>query len=200
MTGAGPFQCISPLASLCYHMYCICNTKEVASWGRLPVAMRLPRHEVEVVDAFARSHGMTKTDAFLHFLRRGIEGEGMVVERLDAIEAALREVVRRLPGDEACDAEAVAEAVAREAAMFPAIERVVLFGSFARGEATLASDIDLRIEVDRGEPFSLYDLARFQKAVGRRTGREVDAVTADAIANENLAAAIAREGRVVYER
>ena len=170
MTGAGPFQCISPLASLCYHMYCICNTKEVASWGRLPVAMRLPRHEVEVVDAFARSHGMTKTDAFLHFLRRGIEGE------------------------------AVAEAVAREAAMFPAIERVVLFGSFARGEATLASDIDLRIEVDRGEPFSLYDLARFQKAVGRRTGREVDAVTADAIANENLAAAIAREGRVVYER
>ena len=43
-------------------------------------------------------------------------------------------------------------------------------------------------------------MARFQKAVERRTGREVQLVTADDIGNVNLAAAIEREGIVAYER
>lgn len=47
---------------------------------------------------------------------------------------------------------------------------------------------------------SLYDMVRFQKALQQKTSREVDVITADEINNENLDAAIKREGIVVYER
>ena len=92
------------------------------------------------------------------------------------------------------------EAIVKEAAKFPAIKKVILFGSFATGHASEESDIDLRLVIDRVEPFSLFDLARFQKAVRQETGHEVDTITADEIPNKNLAAAINREGAVIYER
>ncbi len=168
----------------------------------MPVAMRLPRREVEEVTEYARENGMTKTDAFLHFLRLGLDSErdGRNEKRLDEIERLLGEVLDKVSEPRALDAAAIQEAVCEEARKFPAIRKAVLFGSFARGEATSKSDIDLRLVLDRSLPFSLYDLARFQKSLGKATGREVDAVTSDIIKNDNLARAIESEGMVVYER
>lgn len=175
---------------------------EAVAESRLPVAMRLPRREVEVVDAYARENGLTKTDAFLHFLRRGIESERSdgYGARLDSIEGLLTELLQKVDTVTPPTVAEISQVVSREAAKFPAIRKVILFGSFARGEAARESDIDLRLEIDRSGTFSLYDLARFQKAVNRATSREVDALTADTVKNENLAAAIAREGVTVYER
>ena len=167
---------------------------------KLPVTMRLPRREVEIVADYARSSGITKTDAFLHYLRLGIQSEKDSSARLGEMEKMLAEVLRRLPEESTFRANSVSSAIADECRNFSAIKRAILFGSLARGDATAESDVDVRLEVDRKEKFSLYDVARLQKAIERRTGREVDIVTADRIKNGNLARAIEREGVVVYER
>lgn len=178
-----------------------------AAEAKLPVAMRLPRYEVDLVGEFAERRGISKTDAFLYFLRKGIEAERGPRVELGHIEASLAEILALLKkgerdekGNAFCGAASVSAVIAREAANFSAVKRALLFGSFARGEATSESDVDIRLELDEDEPFSLYDLARFQKAIEQSTGREVDVVTAQVIANENLACAIRREGVVVYER
>ncbi|MDO4291248.1 MAG: nucleotidyltransferase domain-containing protein [Eggerthellaceae bacterium] len=165
-----------------------------------PVAMRLPRYEVDIVNAFAESHGVSKTDAFLHFLRRGIEAERNGGLDASRIASSLDEILQLLKGTASLDVEAISTIVRDEAPKFPAIRRAILFGSFAREEATEQSDVDIRLELDDRGKFSLYDLARFQKAIEQRTSRDVDVVTAREIANENLAQAIEREGVVVYER
>lgn len=55
------------------------------------------------------------------------------------------------------------------------IEKVYLFGSFARNEEKPFSDIDLRIKTKRG--FSLFDLTQFTDSIKEKTNREVDVVT-----------------------
>ena len=173
--------------------------------ARLPIALRLPRKEVEAIDCYAKRNNTTRTEAFLHYLRRGIEGEGgeRFEQKLDSIEALLEEVLEHMTANAEtaeADGAAVREAVAQESATFPAIREAILFGSFAREDAGPTSDVDVRLVLDRDKQFSLYDLARFQKAVAQKTGREVDVITADVIKNKNLEAAIQREGITVYER
>ncbi len=173
--------------------------------ARLPIALRLPRKEVEAIDCYAKRNNTTRTEAFLHYLRRGMEGEGdeRLEQKLDNIEALLEEVLEHMTANaetEEVDGVAVREAVALESTAFPAIREAILFGSFARGDAGPSSDIDVRLLLDRCKQFSLYDLARFQKAVAQKTGREVDVITADVIKDKNLEAAIQREGVTVYER
>jgi len=175
---------------------------EAIAEHKLPVAMRLPRHEVEVVSEYARKNGLTKTDAFLYFLRQGMANEQSDAygKRFDEVERLLGEILHKVDVSYPTDVDSIARTVSFEARNFPAIQRIILFGSFARGEEGSESDIDLRLILDRSHPFSLYDLVRFQKAVGQATGREVDAITADDIKNENLARAIDMEGITIYER
>lgn len=167
---------------------------------RLPVTMRLPRREVELVSEYAQAAGVTKTEAFLHFLRLGLQSDDGSSERLASIERSVDEILRRLTEGPSMDDPPISVAIAEEAAFFPAIKQAILFGSYARGDAVGTSDVDVRLVIDRKEQFSLYDLVRFQKAVERRLGLEVDVITADDIKDKNLAEAIRREGILVYER
>lgn len=176
---------------------------ETAAENRLSVAMRLPKHEVQIVNAYAKENGLTKTDAFLHFLRQGIasENERADSDRLRSIEQLLQEILHKVDAPTAAPSIAdVRRCVVAEAAKFPAIEKVILFGSIARGDAGPQSDVDLRLVLDRSEQFSLYDLARLQKALEKRLSREVDIITADKLKNQNLATAIEQEGATIYER
>lgn len=106
------------------------------------------------------------------------------------------------PPNEACDGERarVLDAVARECARFAAITRGYVFGSFARGDFVAESDVDVRLEYDRTAPFTLFEVAQFQKHLERACGRAVDVVTAKRVKNPNLSAAIEREKVLVYER
>ncbi len=173
---------------------------------RIPVSLRLPAAVVDAVEEYARKHDMRKTDAYLRFLRRGIEEDGLAGETADLgrIEAKLDAVLemfgfgQSIPGD--LDIGQVRSAVSLAAAAFPAIERAYLFGSFARGTQSPESDIDVRIELDRSLPFNLHDLSHFMKHVEQLTGREVDVVSATHIKNMALAEAIERERVLVYER
>ena len=55
------------------------------------------------------------------------------------------------------------------------VQRAAIFGSFARGEATQDSDIDILIEFKQGK--SLLDLVRIQFKLEEVLKRKVDLVT-----------------------
>ncbi len=55
------------------------------------------------------------------------------------------------------------------------IRRAALFGSFARGEQTAQSDLDLLVEFRRGK--SLFDLVALKMDLESKTGRKVDLLT-----------------------
>lgn len=58
------------------------------------------------------------------------------------------------------------------------VKRIGLFGSYARGEPTEASDIDLIVEFERPIGFRFVELAEYLEKV---LGREVDWVTKHAV-------------------
>ena len=173
---------------------------------RVPISLRLPRDVIKAVDSFAKTHGMSKTDAFLHFLRRGIDG-GQTTDspQLQHISSQLDQVLSllaqsRSDAGNGAQADSVTEAIRDAAGQFAAIERAYVFGSFARGEATDDSDIDVRLELAEDARFTLRDLDHFAKSVEHATGRSVDVLTARTIQNQALANAFERDKVMVYER
>lgn len=56
------------------------------------------------------------------------------------------------------------------------VKRAAIFGSFARGDATEDSDIDLLIEF-KGDKKSLLDLAALKIQLEESLGRNVDLIT-----------------------
>ena len=52
------------------------------------------------------------------------------------------------------------------------ISKAYLFGSYARGEETGDSDIDLRVEADRG--LTLIDIGNMRQDMVEATGKEID--------------------------
>ena len=51
-----------------------------------------------------------------------------------------------------------------------------LFGSFARGEETAHSDVDLLVAFDHSTPIGLFAYARMHRELEERLGRKVDLV------------------------
>lgn len=202
-------------------------TSRVAD-ARVSLSLRLPRRIVDEVEAYAAKHGVSKTEAFLHYTQLGIEHDKQRAS-LDSVSAQLDEVLSLLRGHDfdtqqrgtcgdgplsgrsaedgqlragclAMEAGRVRDAVAEVSSSYPAVLEAYLFGSFARGDYTDDSDVDIRLVLDRREPFTLRDLARFSKRIEQLTGRDADVVTATKVKNEALAAAIEREKVLVYER
>jgi predicted nucleotidyltransferase len=83
--------------------------------------------------------------------------------------------------------------------------RIILFGSFARGDSTTSSGLDLCIIVESAE--EMHDRLRWFRALTRMTGLEVKPHVYTAkefaamIEQKNLLALrIVREGKVLYEQ
>ena len=76
------------------------------------------------------------------------------------------------------------------------VERVYLFGSYARGDATEKSDVDILI--DKGEIRSLIDLSGFQLELSDSLDRNVDVVTT-AGANKRFYDLINNDKVLLYE-
>lgn len=64
------------------------------------------------------------------------------------------------------------------------VEKIYLFGSYARGDASLESDVDLRI--DKGEIRGLFSLASLLLALEERLGVKVDLLTTDSLDSKFL--------------
>jgi uncharacterized protein len=56
------------------------------------------------------------------------------------------------------------------------VKRAGIFGSYARGEQTKNSDIDILIEV-KGRKFSLFDLSGLELELERKLRKKVDLLT-----------------------
>lgn len=76
------------------------------------------------------------------------------------------------------------------------VKRVLLFGSYARGEAGTDSDIDLRI--DKGEIKGLFQLSGYRLALEKKLNIKVDIVTTESFSEEFLKN-IGKEEIVLYE-
>jgi len=82
-------------------------------------------------------------------------------------------------------------------AMRYGVERVLLFGSYARGEAKPGSDIDLRI--DSGAIRGYFKLAGFHRELEEALNMPVDVLTTGAL-DDKFLSRIAKEEVVLYER
>lgn len=59
------------------------------------------------------------------------------------------------------------------------VAKIGFFGSFSRGEATMASDVDILVEFDR--PVDLFHFIALQDRLTEITGRKVDLATPRAL-------------------
>ena len=77
------------------------------------------------------------------------------------------------------------------------VERIYLFGSYARGEATPESDLDFRI--DRGRVRSLFKLGGLYNAFTDALHKPVDLLTTDSL-DMNFRNEISPEEVMIYEQ
>jgi predicted nucleotidyltransferase len=77
--------------------------------------------------------------------------------------------------------------------------KVWLFGSFARGEQTPESDVDILIVPDRSQHFSLFTLSGMYEDLKELLGREVDLITDGGLMHFARESA-ERDKILIYER
>jgi predicted nucleotidyltransferase len=77
-----------------------------------------------------------------------------------------------------------------------AVERVSLFGSIVRGDATTESDVDILVAFR--DPVGLLALARLRRELSERLGRQVDLVTEGSL-SRHMRPGVEREKVVLYE-
>jgi len=74
-----------------------------------------------------------------------------------------------------------------------------LFGSFARGEETEDSDVDLLVKFDRSLPIGLFAYIRMHRELEEKLGRKVDLVEEGTL-RPAVQKTANRDLKVVYER
>ena len=77
------------------------------------------------------------------------------------------------------------------------VESLGVFGSYARGDFTTTSDVDLLVRFSKTK--SLLDLVRIERQFSERLGRPVDLVT-EASVNPLLRDRIFGEVKKIYEK
>jgi hypothetical protein len=83
----------------------------------------------------------------------------------------------------------------------PYINRLAVFGSTVRGEATSTSDLDLLIRLkpsDRRPKLGLFKLMEIEEALEKKLGREIDLVTEDSL-SPYIRPYVDKEKIIIYE-
>lgn len=78
------------------------------------------------------------------------------------------------------------------------VERVYLFGSYARGEQNVDSDIDLKIETGN-HPLGLFRIAGLEMEIEKNLGKKVDVVTEGGLF-EQVKSNIEKDQVLLYEK
>ncbi len=76
------------------------------------------------------------------------------------------------------------------------VKKAGVFGSYARGEETPSSDLDVLVDFSR--PVSLLEIIRLERELGERMGTTVDLVTEDSV-SPYLQDDIMRSVKIFYE-
>lgn len=79
------------------------------------------------------------------------------------------------------------------------VKKAWLFGSFARGEETQESDVDVIVEFDRTQPIGLFRYAQMHLDMEDLLGRKVDLVE-DGMLRPAAAVTAERDKKMFYER
>lgn len=74
-----------------------------------------------------------------------------------------------------------------------------LFGSFARGEETPESDIDILVQYDENARISLLTISHMMGELERSTGRRIDLIE-DGCLMPFAVESVNRDKRLIYER
>ena len=74
-----------------------------------------------------------------------------------------------------------------------------LFGSFARGEETLESDVDILVEYDKDARISLLTISHMMGELEKSTGRKVDLIEEGCLLPFAVESAT-RDKQLIYER
>ena len=74
-----------------------------------------------------------------------------------------------------------------------------LFGSYARGEETPESDVDIIVEFDHSSPIGLFTYAQIWRELQERLGMDVDLVEEGTLKSFAVDSAN-RDKKLVYER
>lgn len=77
------------------------------------------------------------------------------------------------------------------------VNRIALFGSYAKGDYSASSDVD--IVLDTGSEFSLFDAARMRTELSEALGTDVDIVSRASL-YEPIATDILENQVFLYER
>jgi len=101
----------------------------------------------------------------------------------------------RLPHDEHMDRPEIL--IAERLSAFPEVERVILFGSRARGDGGPRADIDIAVDCPKASTVRWFDM--IDAADEAATLLMIDLVRLDEAPPE-LTASIREEGRILYER
>lgn len=79
------------------------------------------------------------------------------------------------------------------------INKVWLFGSYARGEENSKSDIDLLVAFDKNSKVSLFTMGGIYMDLRQLLGKEVDLIE-DGTLEDYAAATANQEKKLIYER
>ena len=79
------------------------------------------------------------------------------------------------------------------------ISKAWVFGSYARGEETPDSDVDLLVKFDHSNPIGLFAYARMWRELEERLGRKVDLVE-DGTLRSAAEISANRDKKIIYER
>lgn len=79
------------------------------------------------------------------------------------------------------------------------VRKAWVFGSFARGEETAQSDLDLLVDYDKNAKLSLFDIVRYKLDLEKMIGREVDLIENGCLKPFAVPSA-ERDKYLVYER
>lgn len=72
-----------------------------------------------------------------------------------------------------------------------------LFGSYARNEQTVNSDIDILVSFQNG--ISLLKLIRLEDELTQRLGRKVDLITEGSLKNKCIKDSISNDLQIIYQ-
>ena len=132
------------------------------------------------VEKLARYFGADKKEMLVAYLSSRILNE-VRDEELAAEALKLAEEQVRYLETPKINIARLKKGVTKELKRYPAIDKVWLFGSLARGEENYKSDIDLMINVPSKSGFSMFDAFQIQEDLQNMFNRKFDIVMTGAL-------------------
>lgn len=161
------------------------------------LSVRMDSDTKAAFSAFCEEVGMSISTAINIFARQTVREQRLPFEiSLAANQPNQNEA--DMGSEKVLTLSQIKAAVSKAAANVSQIKKVILFGSYARGEARPDSDIDLRIEHDG--TMGMFAMGTFVSDMQDTTGKELDIVSAEDLSGSPIADAINKDGIILYER